>query len=274
MATAMTACFLPLSACSDVVTHGEAMTQKEAGTQVEVSHAKNDAAAAPSVARDAGRTPPDITHADEEAEPGESWPSALAVDASAKRADAAPASVADAALPAVVVDAGLAETVDAAAPTVAHGAGSCANDLSNIGNGPFRIAFTLTTTQVGHASILAQRGICDYSPFWNVHAFFPAEDGAAPTAAALIMESDDDTRATNHSVAEAPVTLNDGEPHQVVITRLNGRLTVDVDGSETTADARAAFGPLAPLSRGTDVCMPVDNRVAFNGTLADLCISH
>lgn len=156
------------------------------------------------------------------------------------------------------------------------GGSACAADLSDLAEGDFKISFTLTTTMVGHAALLNQRAICNYSSFWEIHGWFPGPPGsdAGVRAGELTVETDDTTLAQNYTVIKAPVVLNDGKPHTVSVVREAGRLTVTVDQTTSFAASKASFGKLAPLARGTSVCSTVDKRVAFEGTLADVCISR
>jgi hypothetical protein len=145
---------------------------------------------------------------------------------------------------------------------------ACVGALSNVGAGDFRIAFSLQTSTSG-AALLNQRSVCNHGALWDVRL-----NGS--TAAALGVETDDNTRYTKLSTS---TPVDDGVPHDIVIARAAGTLTVQVDGTLVgTAIGSAAtttlFGALPALQTGTDVCDGVDGTQPLAGTISNVCISH
>jgi hypothetical protein len=162
-----------------------------------------------------------------------------------------------------------ADLVDAAADTStpdADAAPVCLTTLSGVGASDFRIAFTLTTTETGLTlDLLNQRAGCtDTSAFWDITL--------SPTAGPIATTGD----GTSSSVVtcEAGNSLNDGQPHAVVVGRTGGSLWYSSDGvvhSPLVPDA-FAFGTFPALTVGSDACsgnMPF----AGHGTISDVCLT-
>ena len=147
----------------------------------------------------------------------------------------------------------------AAAPTAV-----CLTDLSHAGD--FRVSFTLTTAASGLTlALVSQRTGCDpTSPYWDVTL--------SPVGGIAIATDDGDV---GHQVSvEAGDSINDGEPHKIVITRMAGLLWYTDDGnvrSSMTPDP-FALGALPPLMAGADAC-PNVTALEGHGTLTDLCLS-
>ena len=135
------------------------------------------------------------------------------------------------------------------------------SDLSNLGSGDFRIAFTLrTTAQVGSA-VINQRAECNHGNFWGVRT---------GPGGSIGVETDDNASYTV-LVADGTTRVNDGAPHRVVITRRQGMLSIVVDnGQPFRAPSRASFGALAKLSIGVDPCDGVDGTMPLDGTVTDI----
>jgi hypothetical protein len=151
---------------------------------------------------------------------------------------------------------------------LADAATPCGDDLSNIGTGDFRIAFTFTTTAPGVSALFNQRAVCDHGDFWDIRLGNRAPGG-------LNIETDDGRHYSEVST-EAP--LNDGRPHAIVVSRIGGEFSVDVDGvwqalDYWTTTPAADFAELPALKRGIDVCQPLGTQV-FMGTLGDVCVTH
>jgi hypothetical protein len=140
----------------------------------------------------------------------------------------------------------------------------CSGDLSNIGSGDFRVSFVITTTQTQFAALVNQRAVCAHAVFWDVRM---------TTGGLLAVETDDDTNYTPLTSSGAKV--NDGRPHDVLVQRAAGTLTVYVDGvASGAAPSIASFGQLPPLRSGADACTAaIDGTMTFTGTLTDLCVS-
>jgi hypothetical protein len=142
---------------------------------------------------------------------------------------------------------------------------ACTGDLSNIGTGDFRISLTVTTTQKTEAAILNQRPICDPGMFWDLRML---------ASGGLEMETDDNGGLATITTVETTATVNDGNPHQVLVERVSGMLTVSIDGVSTAAVAsNASLGALRPLQQGTDVCVGQDQTTLFVGTIASVCVN-
>jgi hypothetical protein len=138
----------------------------------------------------------------------------------------------------------------------------CPDDLSNIGTGDFHISFTVTTTQGVEASILNQRSGCFHGMFWDLSLL---ADGV------LQMETDDSASGADYTVLTTAATVNDGNPHQVIVERVSGMLTVSVGSVSTAAAASTAnFGALVPLRQGTDVCT---GDAPFAGSISNVCVT-
>lgn len=104
----------------------------------------------------------------------------------------------------------------------------------------------------------------------------PGKD-ACPGAGALIVETDNNDGASYQTTySKGPV--NDGKAHDVVVARTAGKLTIQIDGTLSSATASvASFGATLPAVQvGKDVCVGAPNgdpTVALTGTLSDLCIT-
>jgi hypothetical protein len=142
---------------------------------------------------------------------------------------------------------------------------ACTDDLSNIGTGDFRISLTLTTTQNALAAILNQRPTCNPGTFWDLRL---------NPGGVLEMETDDNGGLADLTTLVTTATVNDGNPHQVLVERVSGMLTVSIDGVSTAAVAStASLGALPPLQQGTDVCVGADPTTTFVGTIANVCVA-
>jgi hypothetical protein len=145
---------------------------------------------------------------------------------------------------------------------------SCKGDLSNVGTGNFNIQFTLTTT-TKRAAVLNQRGICYTDEMWDVRT---------TTSGTLEVETMDNNGT--YTEIETPVAVTDGNPHAIVITRLNGTLMVMVDGVEVvSAGSMANLTTLHALTTGTDICVTTgglngtgDGTVNLVGSVTNVCV--
>jgi hypothetical protein len=142
-------------------------------------------------------------------------------------------------------------------------ASPCREDLSFIDTGGFSIAFTLKTAQPDRLiALVNQRHICSRGVFWDIRLF----DGLVYTEL-----SDFNLGDTFFSSTGAP--LNDGNTHEVVVTRASGGLVqVTVDGVPSGSTmAKQSFGFLDPLRVGTDACLGTNGTVVLQGSLTNLC---
>jgi hypothetical protein len=145
---------------------------------------------------------------------------------------------------------------------------NCKSDLSNVGTGNFHIQFTLTTT-TARGAVLNQRGVCYTDEMWDVRT---TSDGA------LEVETDDNNGTYTDIVT--PIAVADGNPHAIVITRLDGTLMVMIDGAEVaSATSTANLTTLHALATKTDICITTggsngtgDGTVPLVGTVTDVCL--
>jgi hypothetical protein len=157
-------------------------------------------------------------------------------------------------------------------------AAACVNgikDLSNIGTGNFQISFRVATTQIGWVALVNQRSTCYFGVFWDIRMC--GAGGACPNGA-LSVETDDKTSAgPAYQSVHSTVTINDGNPHDVVVARVSGVLTIQIDGALSGMGASSAsLGAMPALRIGTDVCGAGSSppTAAFAGTtLSDPCIT-
>jgi hypothetical protein len=175
-------------------------------------------------------------------------------------ADASPASEGG---PETQAEASADASTDVAPPT-------CVTDLSNVGTGDFQIAFTLTTTEtVTTLALVNQRTGCDEtSSFWDV---------TISNTGGIVFATDDGS-AASYAFVEAGNSINDGNPHHVVVSRTTAGIALSADGtavSSTTPDPYA-FGTFPTLNVGTNGCSGLSpaTPLAGHGTLTDLCISR
>lgn len=139
---------------------------------------------------------------------------------------------------------------------------TCTGDLSGLGTADFSVAFTITTTAMVGSGVISQRAMCGHSQFWDVRM---------RPAGALSVELDDNVSYTD---LLAPVTVNDGNAHEVRVCRKATHLYVFADG-QLVADApnaSSAFTTLAPLATSTTTCTVRDGTVTLVGSLSDVCV--
>ncbi|HXI58602.1 MAG TPA: hypothetical protein VNO55_21185 [Polyangia bacterium] len=151
----------------------------------------------------------------------------------------------------------------------ARDAAACVNgtrDLSSVGTGDFHISFRVATIQTGWVALLNQRSMCFFDILWDIRE---APDGT------ISVELDDGTNA-NYRAVKSPVKINDGNLHDIEVSRVAGMMTIQIDGASTvTAASAVSLGMMPALRIGTDVCGPASNpsTAAFAGkTLTDVCI--
>jgi hypothetical protein len=146
-------------------------------------------------------------------------------------------------------------------------AASCTQDLSNVGKGDFRIAFRIQTTATAQSAVLSQRGSCSAGIYWSIRM----GNGH------LGVETDNNTeRPGGYYVLTGIKAVNDGTPHDVVVTRTSGMLAIRVDGvldpTDAPATSTSTLGSLSTVRIGTDVCVGVDGTVALTGTVTNVCV--
>jgi hypothetical protein len=154
-------------------------------------------------------------------------------------------------------------------------ASGCANDLSNIGTGDFRISLTLTSTQTGWVAIVNQRAVCNAGMYWDIRM----DDGY------IVAETDDGMYDDGGVWVEDPrttltstVTVNDGVPHCILVQRVDEMLSITIDGLLVgEATSISSFAALAPLAIGTDTCdcagpSCVPPQAALLEPVAALCV--
>jgi hypothetical protein len=139
----------------------------------------------------------------------------------------------------------------------------CTGDLSNIHGADFSIAVTVKTTQSGLVSLLNQRSSCGPTgTFWDVRL----------SSGGVRAEINDNTTAVN--LTSLGLLVNDGQPHDVLVQRFAGTMTILIDGSATgSIAAPSSLGALPALKSGTDVCDGHSAQVPFMGTMSNVCIA-
>jgi hypothetical protein len=140
---------------------------------------------------------------------------------------------------------------------------TCITDLSNVGTSDFHISFTVNTTASVAMALVNQRTGCnETSTFWDI------------TMSSLggITGTTDDGTAAGYAEIEAGNSINDGQPHSILIERVAGYLMYGSDGvvhPGSTSDTRS-LGTMAPLVVGTDPCA---GTVPTVGSFTNLCIT-
>jgi len=143
----------------------------------------------------------------------------------------------------------------------------CLTDLSGVGTGDFRIAFTITTTFHGNVALLSQRIGCDQSSMlwstslnYNGHVQGSTADGMAGHWA---------TTAEANSVV-------DGSPHQIVFARTSGKIWISRDGviDSVLVDDSYPLDTLPPLRIGTNDCSDFLSAQTAGITISNVCISR
>jgi hypothetical protein len=136
---------------------------------------------------------------------------------------------------------------------------SCSAGLSNVHTGDFLISFTMQTNQSDNfIGLVDQRTICVNGLFWD--AWLVDQH--------VRLELSDNSRYA--SLVTKGVPLNDNNPHDVLITRTNGVVTIVVDGAlagSQTMDQN--LGSLPPLLIGNGRCPGV---VAIRQAITNACV--
>lgn len=146
--------------------------------------------------------------------------------------------------------------------------------MSNIGQGDFRIQFTLNTTQTGLVSLLSQRADClgtgsQPGGWWSIRM---NPDPSDSTKGILGVE----TAGGTYTVLFGTRQINDGLTHSIVVERTSGVLTITIDCvPDGSAPSSSDFGDLggAPLTTN-DACTGLDGTQPLSGTLGNVCVSH
>ena len=147
----------------------------------------------------------------------------------------------------------------------------CATSVSNVGSGDFSVHFTLTTT-VGSISmaLLSQRSGCDETSAWWDISYIPSSD---QTHGAIAVSTCNGAASTYVVLDQAAgAHPDDGQPHDIVMSRIAGQLSFTIDGTLAGgpfADAYA-FGSLPGLKIGSDDCPGFGQTV---GSITDVCIT-
>ena len=168
-------------------------------------------------------------------------------------------------------------TSDDAAPEAGRDAATCANgvsSISNIGTNDFHISFRITTSQTGWLALVNQRAACYTGVYWDIRQcaagdFCQVDNG-------LFVETEGASNASYQSVRSAG-TINDGNPHNIVVARVAGLLTIRIDGALSgMGPSTASLGAMAAVRIGTDACalaVPNTANFAAGTTLSNLCIT-
>jgi len=144
-------------------------------------------------------------------------------------------------------------------------ASTCSGTLAQVGTGDFSIAFTLTTATTARSALISQRAICMHSRFWDIQL-----GTLAAGISALSVQLDDQS---NFTAFGAPVSLNDGQPHEVRVCRKAGQVYAFSDGVLIGQAASAVnFTTLPALVTLTTTCTPYDGTVTLDGTVTGVCV--
>jgi hypothetical protein len=151
------------------------------------------------------------------------------------------------------------------AQCAAPSAPSCVADLSNISTGSFHVSFTVRTTLAGSVALINQRNVCGVAPYWDIRL----------SNGNVSAETDDGgDGGTRNSVTTSGALVNDGQPHAILVERVNGTLAVFIDGVKAGSTMSVSnFGALPPLEVGKDPCDNVDGTVALVGSVTNVCLT-
>jgi hypothetical protein len=120
-------------------------------------------------------------------------------------------------------------------------------DLSNVGTGDFVYERGGRAPKLNADIEIARQGTsCGGGPYWEMQL---RTDGKV-----LLDLSDGTIRCHLESSASA-AAVNDGNMHEVEMLRLNGTLTLSIDGRNAAMPCAVSFGKLAPLSYLVDPCV-------------------
>lgn len=104
-----------------------------------------------------------------------------------------------------------------------------------------------------------------HSKFWDIQL-----GTLAAGVANLSVQLDDQS---NFTAFGAPVTLNDGQPHEVRVCRKAGQVYAFSDGVLIGQAASAVnFTTLPALVTLTTTCTPYDQTVNLDGTVTGVCV--
>ena len=146
----------------------------------------------------------------------------------------------------------------------------CLSTLSGVGTGDFHISFTLTTTAGSiDMALVNQRTGCDNTSTWWDVSYIPSTS----THGALGAGSSDGTQASYVVLEQAAgATVDDGNPHQIVVARTSGQLWFSIDGTRSAGPVADpySFGPMPQLKVGTDDCAGFGPTI---GSIENLCIT-
>ncbi|HEY2899733.1 MAG TPA: LamG domain-containing protein [Polyangia bacterium] len=137
---------------------------------------------------------------------------------------------------------------------------SCSGGLSNVHTGDFLISFTMQTNQPDNfIGLVDQRTVCvGAGLFWD--AWLVGQH--------VRLELSESSQYA--SLSSTGAALNDNNPHDIVITRTNGMVTIMVDGGlagSKTMDQN--LGSLPPLLIGDGRCQGV---VAISPAITNACV--
>jgi hypothetical protein len=157
-----------------------------------------------------------------------------------------------------------ASILDAPSARDARVEASCSGDLSNIGTGDFHISCTVMTAQTPLVALANQRNWCFFTDMWDLRM-----EGGVP-----VIELDDEAGPPHYTILWAfGHPIDDGLPHDLLVERVSGILSVYIDDMRIASTAApASFGPLPPLVANQDICIGTDGTVVLNPPLQNLCV--
>jgi hypothetical protein len=161
------------------------------------------------------------------------------------------------------------------APSGDDSSTACPNavsDLSNIGTGDFQVSFRIQTSQTGWVALVDQRAACTSGQFWDIRLCAPDAQKRCAAAGSVLVET---SSTGQYTFLDSKIAVNDGLPHDVIVARASGLLTITVDGTVSggTASSKANFASLPAKLVGNGACVGHDGTNALVGTLSDLCIT-
>ncbi|HEV3189718.1 MAG TPA: hypothetical protein VGY54_04430 [Polyangiaceae bacterium] len=152
-------------------------------------------------------------------------------------------------------------------------ANGCPQDLSGTATRDFSISFTLQTTQPSsNIALLNQRRECNVGEFWDIRLYnqilYVEISDVAQGGIVITGPSPGDS-------ANMAVALNDGKPHDIVVSRVAGEASLTVDGALAgSSSSFQSFGKGLPaLKVGRDVCEGFNGTVPLvQGTIGNICV--
>jgi parallel beta-helix repeat protein len=131
---------------------------------------------------------------------------------------------------------------------------------STVGTTAFSIALTLTTTATGDRYVLGNRSTISHGNFFNIRVI----NGKA------VAELDESAGGANYVIVTGAKVVNDGLPHEIVVTRSGTLVSLYVDGALDASGNSAAPTNLTSTANFLLGYVPIQPlNGAFSGTIDD-----